>query len=260
MSEQQDESNFPPALERALSILEYLCESETPKSSKEISEELQIPIASTYRIVNCLRSNGYLRESRYFSDKFTLGYKLIALGRYAHDKFNIIEIANKHMEKLAANTAQACQLLVLDDDSVITIHQTLPLSVITVIAKIGEKIPINLSAGGTILTSLLPSARLNLFLKKAWKTVRSQTEYSILDIEEFRRKLVISREQGYAVDREEYALGIGCLAVALYDQENNPIAALGLTGHISSYEGEAFESLLKQLQVTGSQISDELRR
>ena len=45
MSE-QDESNFPPALERALSILEYLCESETPKSSKEISEELQIPIAS----------------------------------------------------------------------------------------------------------------------------------------------------------------------------------------------------------------------
>lgn len=260
MSEQQDESNFPPALERALSILEYLCESETPKSSKEISEELQIPIASTYRIVNCLRSNGYLRESRYFSDKFTLGYKLIALGRYAHDKFNIIEIANKHMEKLAANTAQACQLLVLDDDSVITIHQTLPLSVITVIAKIGEKIPINLSAGGTILTSLLPSTRLNLFLKKAWKTVRSQTEYSILDIEEFRRKLVISREQGYAVDREEYALGIGCLAVALYDQENNPIAALGLTGHISSYEGEAFESLLKQLQVTGSQISDELRR
>ena len=100
------------------------------------------------------------------------------------------------MEKLAADTAQACQLLVLDNDSVITIHQALPLSVITVIAKIGEKIPINLSAGGTILTLLLPNAKLTLFLKKAWKTVREQTEYSILDIEEYKKKLAVSNEQG----------------------------------------------------------------
>lgn len=255
-----DETNFPPALERAISILEYLSESENPKSSKEISEELKIPIASTYRIVNCLRSNGYLRENRFLSDKFTLGYKLISLGRSAHNKSNIIEIANRYMEELATSTAQASQLLVLGDDSVITIHQTLPLSVITVIAKIGEKIPINLSAGGTMLTALLPASKLNSFLKKAWKNVRKQTDYSILDVEEYKKKLTISNNCGYAVDKEEYALGIGCLAVPIYDPENNPIAALGLTGHISSYENDTINFLIQQLLQAALRISEELKR
>lgn len=254
-----DETNFPPALERAINILEYLAESETPKSSKEISEELKIPIASTYRIVNCLRNNGYLRENRYSSDKFTLGYKLISLGRSAHNKFNIIEVANKYMESLATQTAQACQLLILDDDSVITIHQTLPLSVITVIAKIGEKIPINLSAGGTILTALLPPSKLNPFLKKAWKNVRKQTDYSIMNVEDYKKKLSLSNNDGYAVDKEEYALGIGCLAVPIYDPERNPIAALGLTGRISSYENDSLKSLIKKLEQASLQISEELK-
>jgi IclR family acetate operon transcriptional repressor len=45
-----------------------------------------------------------------------------------------------------------------------------------------------------------------------------------------RRDLELVRERGYAVDDEEHAVGLRCVASAVFDEHGHPVAALSLSG------------------------------
>ena len=82
------------------------------------------------------------------------------------------------------------------------------------------------------------------------------TENSILDKIQFKKLLSEVRKQGYAQDDEEYAIGIGCLAVPIFDHTNNCIASLGLTGDYHYYaDKQTFQMFLDQLKKTAHRIS-----
>lgn len=248
-------TQYPPAAERALKILDLFIENDAPKTVKEISTILQIPTATAYRIVRCLFDAGYLQEDSVQNVYYHLGYKVGILARNYDKSMSLI--ASPMMENLAMQTNQACQLSVLSSDSVITIHQTLPSSTITVIADIGGKIPVNISAAGKILTALMPLQKQKNFLNSAWKLKTAPTVYSINKIEDFVASLPEIAKNGYAIDREEYALGIGCLAVPIYDKRNTPIAAIGLTGHIEHYrDNEKISDLVKLLRSVSQKITE----
>lgn len=230
-------TQYPPAVERALKILDLFMKNDAPKSVKEISAMLDIPTASAYRIIRCLADAGYLQEDAAQSGYYHLGYKIGIFARHCDKSISLV--AAPFMEELAQKTNQACQLSVLSSDSVITIHQTLPSSTITVIADIGGKIPINISAAGKVLTAIMPPDKQKAFLDSAWKLKTVPTNYSIDKLENFVLALPEIAKKGYAIDFEEYALGIGCLAVPIFDKKGIPVAAIGLTGHIDNYRDEA---------------------
>lgn len=230
-----------------------------PKSIKDICSTLKIPPASTYRIMRCLIGYGYLRESRTYPDKYTLGYKINVLARNSFSGFDLCEIAHPYMATLATETGQACQLCVLGDNAAITIDQALPTSAITVIAKLGSKVPINVSACGRLLVALLPAEKQSSFLTNAWKIIEKNNEHTIDDISQFAALLPGIREQLYGTDMEEYAIGIGCLAVPIFDTHEKPIAAIGLTGQIDNYRDEVrFQKSLSSLRHASLLISQEI--
>ena len=67
------------------------------------------------------------------------------------------------------------------------------------------------------------------------------------------------RQKQYGTDFEEYALGIGCLAVPIYDAGNKPIAAIGLTGQIENYQdSEKFNEFLESLRNVSELIKNEI--
>lgn len=250
-------TQYPPAAERVLKILDLFIENDEPKTIKEICTILQIPTASAYRIIRCLVDAGYLQEDSSQSVYYHLGYKIGILARN-YDK-SISLIAAPMMEELALQTNQACQLSVLSNDSVITIHQALPASTITVIADIGGKIPINISAAGKVLTALMPSAKQKTFLESAWKLKAEPTVYSINVFDKFVDSLAKIEKSGYALDHEEYALGIGCIAVPIFDKRDMPIAAIGLTGHIEHYrDDKKVLDLVKSLHDISQKITERL--
>ena len=260
MKEKEDSNSIhPPAVARALNILDYFAENTQALSIKEISEVLDIPHASTYRLVKCLLDYGYLRESPNYPDKYKLGFKPSYLSKMAFDGADLITIAIPHLKDLANQTSQACQLCVLNDSHIITLDQSLPRDSITIIAKLGEPIPVNVSASGKVIYSRIPENKRRDMLSKVWHTFSANTEYTITDMEEFLRILDQISTQAYATDFEEFALGIGCLAVPILDYSNKPIAAIGLTGQINHYKNpENFDFMLQVLLDKSKEISKEL--
>ena len=255
-----DESNiYPPAVLRALTIMEHLAASSSPLSIKEISDVIGIPHASAYRIVRCLADYGYLRESPAQPDKYKIGYKLAILSKSVFDGSDLTTIAGPVIRDLASRTRQACQLCVINDNNVITIDQALPQESITIIAKLGEPIHINVSASGKILSALMPENKRHEMLTRVWSSYTANTCNTITDLPAFLEHLEQAARQLYATDCEEFSIGIGCLALPVFDYSNHAIAAIGLTGPIEFYkETESFQSLKSELLIASRKISAEL--
>lgn len=259
MSDNNSMANFPPAVVRALEILELLAENSSALSQKEIVDIAKIPHASAYRIIKCLEHYGYIRESLSQRGRYKPGYRLAMISKMAFDGAELISAAMPYMKELAHRTKQACQLCVLDDCYVVTLDQALPVEAITIIAKLGEAVAVNASASGKILMALLPIHKRHELLERSWHMCKKNTDYTLIDKDIFLSHLESTAQNMYGTDFEEFALGIGCLAVPIYNYENNPIAALGFTGNIESYRDErTFNDMLCELRDASNKIRERL--
>lgn len=236
MENKNESQNFPPATERTLQILDYFASDPSSKTLKTIAEKLSIPSTSLYRIINCMQEYRYIVEDPKRPNYFKPGYKLSQFSNIVSTERDLIKIARPYMEELAKTSSQACQLCTLTESGICTIDQCLPQSGITYISELGETLPVNVSASGKLLTALLPPQKQKSFLKRAKTLFRQHTPNTIIDIVEFQRELDRIQKLRYGTDVEEYAIGIGCIAVPIHNANREPIAAIGVTGPIEFYQ------------------------
>ena len=250
-------SSAVTSVDRALNILEMVGKTNRPLSVRDIFSELEIPAASCFRIVKNLVSRGYLMESYDAVGQYVLGFSLINLSEQALQRLDVRAIAIPYMKEISIETRQAVQLGILKSYEVVYIEQELPLYSVDVIAPLNEPLPVNLSAAGKILCAFLPIYQQKEYLGKA--VFPKNTEKTIVDKEEFQTVLHRVHEQQYALDLEEYSLGIGCIAVPIFDFQNRCVASLGVTGDISYYNNpQKLNMCLKVLQKASREISRRL--
>jgi DNA-binding IclR family transcriptional regulator len=242
------ESYIVPAVERAFDILRYIGDASQSVSVRELSIKLDIPPASCFRIVKNLVLRGYLIEDYSIPGQFSLGFNLLKLSSQLLRKLDVRSIAVNFMRQIAIKTNHVVQLGVLHENGVMYVEQILPGSPISIIAPLMTILPINVSASGKVLTAFLSLHMRVDFLRNA--KFECYTKNSIVDKTQFIDDLENIKSAGYALDIEEYSIGIGCIAVPIFDYNRNCVAALGITGPVSDYvdndKRSAFTSLLTE--------------
>ncbi len=71
-------NNLPQTVKRALDILEVFVDSNEPLGITELSLRVNLNKSTTYRIVQALRTRGYINQDQGTS-KYCLGYKILKL-------------------------------------------------------------------------------------------------------------------------------------------------------------------------------------
>jgi DNA-binding IclR family transcriptional regulator len=253
-------NSFPPALERAIEVLDTFASSTGfDFSIKEISEELGIPYASTYRIIKCLTYYGFLSENPINRDKYKLGYKLISLGKAAIGYADFISVTASYLTSLSNTTNQSCKLATLTPDAVITLDQSLPQNGLTLISPIGMKRSIYESASGRILVALLPKTKREPYIRQFTTTNYHDMQTKFGSKEGFHQYLDETRAREYGLSLGEYAPNIGCISMPLFDYTGKAIAAISFSGLISNYEDESLlQNLISLLKHATMEISGKL--
>jgi DNA-binding IclR family transcriptional regulator len=245
-----------PAVDRALNILEYLM-VERRATIKELSLGLDIPLVSTSRLVKTLVNRGYLTEEKGYSSTYSLGMKLLRFSQVVYQQIDLRRIAEQHMRTLSEATDQTSQLAILQQNSVIYINQVLPTKPVSIIAPLHTALPLNVSACGKVLCAWLEETERGACVEGA--DLIQATKKSIVDKKEFFKEMERVRNQGYALDDEEFAKGIGCIAAPILDHTAKIVAAVGITGHIKSYKGvEQFDAIRVHVQEAALGISREI--
>jgi DNA-binding IclR family transcriptional regulator len=255
--EEFDNNGTVPAVDRAIYILEYLSKRKNA-TIKDISSDLNIPTASATRIIRTLTTHGFLSEQEgKNAASYSLGLKLLCLSQTVIQQLDILKIAYDDMEKLSDGTNQASQLAIMDKGKIIYVEMVLPISPVSIIAPLRVPVAANLSACGKVILADMDDKTLNTFLNNI--TLTRATEKSITNKHLFIEHLEIVRKQGFAIDDEEFSVGIGCMAAPVRDYTNKVIAAVGVTGPISRYQtNSSFEIIKKAVIKAATSISQKL--
>ena len=251
------ENTTVPAVERTLDILECLAQGEG-RTMKEITEELGIPGASLFRILKNLTARGYLLKLEGQPVKYTLGYQILHLAARYSDTSSLGSLAKPYMERLSGLTGQTVQFAVYRGGAFMYIEQVLSAAPVNIMARLYTPMELNASAGAKCILAQMDSESQRKIIREAG--LKRKTEHTIVEEEALIRELEVTRERGYGVDSEEFALGIGCIAVPVFGAGNHCVGALGITGRMEDYRGgKQFEDLKEQILRTAQEIAARLR-
>lgn len=250
----KDEMIVVPAVMRTLNIMEALFASAEPKSLNELSKELDIPAASLFRIMKNLAGREYVTVLGGSPARYTVGHKPFQLVMGYRDRLDRKHVIKPVMQELTARTNQTAQYAVFQNGQFIYTEQALSAAELNVLAKLYMPLEINTSAGAKVILANQSEAVREQYLSGI--TLHKRTGRTIDDMDALRDELALTKERGYGMDDEEFAVGIGCMAVPVFDGEGQCTAALGVTGYIEEYRSSGnFEHIKKCL----FEAADELR-
>jgi DNA-binding IclR family transcriptional regulator len=246
-----------PALEKALDIIEFLAANQEGYSLKNLSDKLDIPTASTFRIIKNMARRGYVREYPAESGKYMLGLKFMHINSMLLNQVDLLVQAKPIMKNLSKETNQIAQLGILQEFEVTYLMQEMPNVLFNLMTYPHISLPVNISAAGKVLVAHLSEKEQKEFLKNC--KLPPQVKNTITNKEDFKKELDKVRTQAYAFDDEEYGEGIGCLSVPVFDFSENCIAAIGITGPYATFKNkEKRNELLEKVKKAGNALSKEL--
>ena len=243
------------SLQKALTILDCFAEKQ-PLSITEISEKLGLYKSNVYDILTTLNAMGYLDKSTE-SSKYYLGKKLVTLGRMASDRFSFHNIAAPYLHTVANEVGEIAYLTVPIGFQLYYIDAAIPAGTRPYVSAVlhNSYDNLNCTSSGKAMLSRMPEEFVEEYLASP---LSAKTEYTITDPEKLREELETIRLRGYAIDNEEYAIGLRCVAVPIIDHDGSVLGAMSVSGPSARFGETKIPHFAEKLTRYVREIQDNL--
>jgi DNA-binding IclR family transcriptional regulator len=135
-------------LDKAVVVLDVL--EVSPQSLSELVTATGLPRATAHRLATALEAHGLVRRDD--EGRFTLGTRLVALGRAATEAFPLAGAAQKALRELRDSTEESVQLFVPEADSRVCIAALQSPHGLRTIVPLGASLPLlGLGSGARVL-------------------------------------------------------------------------------------------------------------
>jgi DNA-binding IclR family transcriptional regulator len=239
------------AVERALSILEYLDSSRRGLNISEISRKLEIPKSSAHVIIMTLQRLGYV-ERKADSLNYHLGLKAYGLGRGMMKNLSIAEVALPNLRVLADQLHLPVHLAVPDGDQGVYIQKVETPGLIKIDTYVGRRMDLHCTGVGKVILAYGSQEVVDHILAK--QAYIRHTRNTITSSRALRREILRVRELGYAVDDEEEELAVRCVAVPVFHPNGRFAAGLSVTGTTAQIPLDAIDSVAQKLKNVAAEI------
>ncbi len=246
------ERNGGSVLERAFRLLNAFGPQNSNLSLAELSRRSELPKTTVFRLAAQLVEVGALERS---GDTYRLGLWLFEIGSSVTRQRRLREAALPLMQDLYEATHETVHLGVLNGIDVLYIEKIAGRRVSSVATRVGTKKPLYCTALGKAILSLSPPAVVNAVLEAG---LAQRVPRTISTPEALLRELKTVRKTGLAHDREEYAIGITCVASPLIEKDGTAYAALSVTGPTQRFDPERVGPAVRTAALTLSRMLDGL--
>lgn len=246
------------ALERGLLILECLSGSTSGSESlAELHALTELPKSTLLRLLGVLERRGFVRTINNGA-RYRLGHAVVGLAESYTRGANLTESAKGFLEALAQETYQTANLGVLDGGEVLHLVVSEPPRSLRFRSSSGSRDAVHCTGLGKMLLAGLPrnDARA-LLMSKAPLEVR--TDHTLTDVDVLMDEIDRVRKRGFAIDSEEGARGVCCLAVPIRASgaaTDRWVASISLSGPLGEMCGAERDRLLNLLGRTAEQMSE----
>lgn len=215
------------ALTRGLTLLERLAESEGSVSLTDLAQQVGLAPSTTHRLLTTLERLGYVQQVGELG-LWSVGVKAFTVGNAFLANRDLTTQAHLFLRRLMEQSGETTNLAVPDDGEAVFVAQVECREMMRMLARIGSRAPLHASGVGKAMLSAMPAGAVSEVLHK--HGLPRYTPYTLDSPGKLRAALEAVRKRGYAIDDEEHALGLRCVAAPIYDEHSELLAAISVSG------------------------------
>lgn len=241
-------------IDRTFDIIELLAQATGPLPLAEIVKQSSISKTTAFRLLQTMCSRHYVErdeESRYY-----IGPKLVeAVSMH----INGLELQTESRPILAAMRRRlnlTVHLGILDGANVVYLEKMDIYPTVRLYTQVGYRSPAYCSSMGKCIMACLSSEE----LEKAIFGCRfeAHTPHTITTFADFKRHLKRVREQGWAMDDQEYVLEHRCVGAPVFDYRGDAIAAVSASGSLAELRDERLPEVVADVKASARELSQRM--
>jgi IclR family acetate operon transcriptional repressor len=251
----KDALNENSSMLKGVVILEALANLRQPASLAQLMQITGMPKASLHRTLAIFEEAGLvMREPG--GKSYTPGQRLasLAIETLCHD--SVSSVRHSILRKLVSDLKETCNLAVLRRGELFYLDRVEANWALRLHLPPGTVLPPHCSASGKLLLAFKPPEERSKLLDNLpleQFTHRTITDRDLLESELDR---IISTD--YAVDNEEYVLGVSCVAVPVKDKHGDAVAAIAIHAATARLPINQAMEYIPQLRAAAERISNTL--
>jgi len=255
MSSSRETSTGTKSVERALSLLTTFSDRYSAKRISELVADTGLGQSTVSRLVGTLTALGFLAHDER-TGLYTLGHENLRLANIALNYSPVHQRARQFAQELAHETGLGVNVAERDGDRFLYLLNFEGKNAPRAATLVGRTGPLHATALGKCLLSDLSADEVRATLGPELPRF---TPHTIDDSDELLREVARVRDRGYAVEREEAALGRACVAAPVRGREGSVVAALSISGPLAAMQLDAQEPRLAESAIHwAGEISSEL--
>lgn len=215
-----------PAVDYALRIIEFFSEARKEIGIADICNSLEINKNAASRVLEALLEYKWIYLSDEVQKKYRFTMKPFSVVSKCTSEYAIAEIAKSELRRLNEQFGYSVYLGIKNKENVIYLLHFDSTKEVRINGRVGGEYPLRTSAPGKVLLA--------------------NDEHD----DEFADEANKIKDCGYAIDNEEFAKGIICVACPVYNSEGKVAAAVGISSltiydDINSLERDILPELKK---------------
>jgi DNA-binding IclR family transcriptional regulator len=164
--------------------------------------------------------------------------------------------ARPYMEELCEKAKETVHLAVLKEGDIFYIDKIIGSHRITIVTSVGLRLPSHLGGLGKSLLAFFPEEELDKIIKG--RELVKFTKNTITDLDRLKIALKKVRENGFAIDNEEFEIGLTCVGVPIKDFTGKVVAAISISGPTLRMNKDMMPYYTKLALEAGKKISNVL--
>jgi IclR family KDG regulon transcriptional repressor len=219
-------------------------------------KQLKWKKSTVHRIASSLEELGYLEQNP-LTLKYRLSLKLFSLGNLTKTRLNLHAAALPFLEKLQRDTGESIYLGVMDRHEVVYVEHLPSQHLLQPLVQVGSRAPLHCTAIGKALLSDLSVDELRTIFRTSG--LKKPTPNTLSTLKAVKKALVEIRKTGFAIDNEEYHLGIRSIAAPIRDGAGRVIAGISVAGPTVRLDLQNLKKMGDLLKRTAESISRSLK-
>lgn len=216
-----------PILDRTLDLLELLSRHPEGLTLTAMTEALQMPKNSVFRIATTLTLRGYAERDE-GTKAYRVSRKLLGLGHAAVGGERLIQAAAPILAALRDATGETALLGVLAGSHGVVLDQVPSSHPVKVVVEIGHAFTLHTAAPAKAMLAYWSPEAQKAFVQQMKFT--KHTRHTITNATAFLAELKQVSQNGYALDRGEESETYACVAAPVLDHRAHPVAAIWISG------------------------------
>ena len=245
------------SIERAVLVLRAVAAAAVDGSTlSKVVATSRLTKATVHRLLSVLTREG-LVERNDESKTYFLGEEIYALGILAAPRFGLHQLALPGLHRLATLSQDSAFLCLVSGNDVVVVHReegTHPIR--THVMQAGLRYPLGVGSFGPAILAAMGDAEVERILSANRKAIDAYEQYSV---DRVRQYIKSTRAKGYSVNPGLVYPESWGIAVAVLDEQNQPIGALSIGAIRSRLQPDRQPMLAAALTAEAAALSKKLK-